>query len=107
MDRISRQYPRAARAAFGALTVGAALLLAACSSSSTSSVSTPTSSTPASINALGALIAVYFLATGTAGLELLGAQTYDQQIFYGAALVAAVTIPKVNRERFLKRRRAA
>ena len=62
---------------------------------------------PGRINALGALIAVYFLATGTAGLELLGAQTYYQQIFYGAALVAAVTIPKVNRERFFKRRRAA
>jgi ribose transport system permease protein len=62
---------------------------------------------PGRINALGALIAVYFLATGTAGLELLGAQTYFQQIFYGAALVAAITIPKVNRDRFLKRRRAA
>ena len=62
---------------------------------------------PGRINALGALIAVYFLATGTAGLELLGAQTYFQQIFYGAALVAAITIPKVNRDRFLKRKRAA
>jgi len=62
---------------------------------------------PGRINALGALIAVYFLATGTVGLELLGAQTYYQQIFYGAALVAAVTIPKVNRERFFKRRRTA
>ena len=62
---------------------------------------------PGRINALGALIAVYFLSTGTAGLELLGAQTYDQQIFYGTALVAAVTIPKVNRERFFKRRRTA
>ena len=31
---------------------------------------------PGRINALGALIAVYFLATGTAGLELLGAQSY-------------------------------
>jgi ribose transport system permease protein len=62
---------------------------------------------PGRINALGALIAVYFLATGTAGLELLGAQTYFQQIFYGAALVVAVTMPKVNRDRFFKRRRAA
>ena len=62
---------------------------------------------PGRINALGALIAVYFLATGTAGLELLSTQSYYQQIFYGAALVASVTIPKVNRERFFKRRRAA
>ncbi|MGH3282746.1 MAG: ABC transporter permease [Trebonia sp.] len=62
---------------------------------------------PGRINALGAFIAVYFLATGTAGLELLGTQAYIQQIFYGAALVAAITIPKVNRERFFKKRRTA
>jgi ribose transport system permease protein len=60
---------------------------------------------PGRINALGALIAVYFLATGTAGLELLGTQSYLQQIFYGAALVAAITLPKVNRERFFKNKR--
>jgi len=62
---------------------------------------------PGRINALGALVAVYFLATGTAGLELLGVQSYYQQIFYGAALIAAITIPKVNRERIFRRRRAA
>ena len=62
---------------------------------------------PGRINPLGALIAVYFLATGTAGLELLGAQTYFQQIFYGAALVASITIPKVTRDRIFKRSRAA
>jgi ribose transport system permease protein len=62
---------------------------------------------PGRINALGSLIAVYFLATGTAGLELLGTASYYQQIFYGAALVAAVTIPKASRERIFKRRRTA
>jgi ribose transport system permease protein len=62
---------------------------------------------PGRINALGALIAVYFLATGTAGFELLGAQSYYQQIFYGAALVAAITIPKTTRDRFFKKKRAA
>lgn len=62
---------------------------------------------PGRINPLGALIAVYFLATGTAGLELLGTQSYIQQIFYGAALVAAITIPKANRNRFFKRKRSA
>jgi ribose transport system permease protein len=62
---------------------------------------------PGRINALGALIAVYFLAAGTAGLELLGTANYIQQIFYGAALVAAVTIPKATRDRVLKRKRAA
>jgi ribose transport system permease protein len=62
---------------------------------------------PGRINPLGAVIAVYFLATGTVGLELHGAASYYQQIFYGAALVAAVTIPKVNRDRFFKRKRTA
>ena len=62
---------------------------------------------PGRINTLGSLVAVYFLATGTAGLELLGTQSYIQQIFYGTALVAAITIPKVNRDRFVKRKRTA
>jgi len=62
---------------------------------------------PGRINALGAFVAVYFLATGTSGLELLGAQSYIQQIFYGAALVVAVTIPKATRNRIFRRRRSA
>jgi ribose transport system permease protein len=57
---------------------------------------------PGRINALGALIAVYFLATGTAGLELLNAQSYYQQIFYGFALVAAITV-----SRDLRRKRSS
>lgn len=60
---------------------------------------------PGRINALGATIAVFFLAAGTAGLELLGAQAYVQQIFYGAALVVAVAFPTVSRKRIFKRRR--
>jgi ribose transport system permease protein len=62
---------------------------------------------PGRINPVGALVAVYFLATGTVGLELLGAQSYYQQIFYGAALVAAITIPKATRDKFFKRKRVA
>jgi ribose transport system permease protein len=62
---------------------------------------------PGRINPLGSFIAVYFLATGTAGFQLLGTQSYIQQIFYGAALVAAITLPKVNREKFFKKRRTA
>jgi ribose transport system permease protein len=62
---------------------------------------------PGRINPLGALIAVYFLATGTAGLELLGVQSYIQQIFYGVALVVAITMAKATRERIFKRRRSA
>ncbi len=61
---------------------------------------------PGRINALGSFIAVYFLATGTAGLQLAGLQAYYQQIFYGAVLVAALTIPKMTRDRLFHRRRA-
>lgn len=61
---------------------------------------------PGRINALGAFVAVYFLATGSAGLQLAGTQDYIQNIFYGAALVLAITIPKMSRERLLRRVRA-
>ena len=50
-----------------------------------------TTITPGRFNAFGSLIAVYFLATGITGLELFGAQNYVQQIFYGVALLLAVT----------------
>jgi ribose transport system permease protein len=65
---------------------------------------------PGRFNPLGSFVAVYFLATGTAGFQLAGAQDYIQQIFYGAALVAALTFPRMGRERIfqiLRRRRAA
>jgi ribose transport system permease protein len=41
-------------------------------------------------NPWGTTIAVYFLVTGITGLQLLGAQQYVQQLFYGGALVIAV-----------------
>lgn len=50
---------------------------------------------PGRFNAIGAGIALYFLATGVAGLELLGAQNYVQDIFYGAILVIAVVVSRV------------
>lgn len=50
---------------------------------------------PGRFNAPGTGIAVYFLATGAIGLESFGAQDYVQQLFYGAALVIAVVLPKV------------
>ena len=51
-----------------------------------------TTITPGRFNPFGSLIAVYFLVTGITGLQLLGAQDYVQQIFYGAALLIAVTV---------------
>lgn len=47
---------------------------------------------PGQFNPLGALIAVYFLGTGITGLELLGASSYVQDLFYGGALITAVVI---------------
>jgi ribose transport system permease protein len=54
---------------------------------------------PGRLNMIGALIAVYFLAMGVDGLELLGVQDWVQDVFYGGALVLAVAIT-----RLLKRR---
>jgi ribose transport system permease protein len=55
---------------------------------------------PGRFNAIGTGVSVFFLATGVAGLELLGAQTYVQQLFYGIVLVVAVVFSRVvNRRR--------
>lgn len=48
-------------------------------------------------NPWGTLIAVYFLVTGITGLQLMGAQQYVQQLFYGGALVIAVVLSKIVR----------
>ena len=40
-------------------------------------------------------MSVFFLATGVAGLELLGAQAYVQSMFYGVVLVIAVVFSRV------------
>lgn len=54
---------------------------------------------PGRFNPLGTLIAVYFLATGVLGLQLLGATSWVSQVFYGGVLVIAVTISTVLRGR--------
>jgi len=58
---------------------------------------------PGRFNVPGTLIAVYFMATGITGLQLLGAQTYVQNLFYGAALVGAVVLSQLTRRRRLGR----
>lgn len=60
---------------------------------------------PGRFNVPGTLIAVYFLVTGITGLQLLGAQTYVQNLFYGAGLVGAVVFSQLARRR--ARRRAS
>ncbi|MCU1607272.1 MAG: Monosaccharide transporter rane protein family [Modestobacter sp.] len=50
---------------------------------------------PGSNNPLGTVIAVLFLATGINGLVLLGADTWIRDVFYGAAVIVAVTVSRV------------
>jgi ribose transport system permease protein len=52
---------------------------------------------PGRLNVMGAAIAAYFLAAGVAGLELLGVQNWVQDVFYGGALVIAVTASQMLR----------
>jgi ribose transport system permease protein len=47
---------------------------------------------PGRFNPLGTLLAVYLLATGILGLQLLGAAGWVSSVFYGGVLVVAVTI---------------
>ena len=51
---------------------------------------------PGRFTPVGVLVAVYFLVTGITGLELLGAQTYVQDVFYGAALIISVALAEVS-----------
>ena len=54
---------------------------------------------PGRFNPLGSIAAVYFLVTGITGLQLLGVQTFVQQLFYGGALVLAVALSQFARRR--------
>jgi ribose transport system permease protein len=54
-----------------------------------------TSVVPGRFNAWGSFIAVYFLVTGITGLTLLGVASYVQFLFYGSALVIAVTLSQI------------
>lgn len=48
--------------------------------------------TPGRVNAFGTMVALYFLATGIIGLELLGVGTWIDNVFYGGALVCTVAL---------------
>ncbi len=58
---------------------------------------------PGRFNAWAAFIAVYFLATGITGLQLLGAESFVQQLFYGGALVIAVALSTLARRQATRR----
>jgi len=50
---------------------------------------------PGRFNPIGTLIAIYFLATGVLGLQLLGATSWVSSVFYGGVLVIAVTLSTI------------
>ena len=54
---------------------------------------------PGQFNPIGTLIGIYFLETGIIGLQILGYSGWVQDAFYGAGLVAAVTIAHLVRNR--------
>jgi ribose transport system permease protein len=50
---------------------------------------------PGRFNPWGTVIAVYFLVTGITGLQLLGVESFVQQLFYGGALLFAVALARL------------
>lgn len=58
---------------------------------------------PGSHNPIGTVIAVLFLATGINGLILLGADAWVNNVFYGAAVILAVTFSRIIYVRALKK----
>lgn len=58
-----------------------------------------TTISPGRFNAFGVVISVYFLVTGITGLTMMGAHAYVQNLFYGGALVIAVSLSQLVRDR--------
>jgi ribose transport system permease protein len=54
---------------------------------------------PGRFNPLGGFVAIYFLETGIVGLQLLGYSGWISDVFFGAALVIAVTVSTTIRRR--------
>jgi ribose transport system permease protein len=48
---------------------------------------------PGRFNVLGTMVAVFLLAVGITGIQLMGAPDWAEQVFDGAALIIAVAIP--------------
>jgi ribose transport system permease protein len=63
---------------------------------------------PGRFNIWGTVVAVYLLATGTKGLQLVGYDPWVDKLFYGAALIIAVALAGFEgRQRLRARRQAA
>ena len=54
-----------------------------------------TSIFPGRFNPWGSIVAVYVLVTGVTGLQLLGAASFVQQLFYGGGLILAVAVSRL------------
>ncbi|WP_274652033.1 ABC transporter permease [Paenibacillus humicola] len=65
-----------------------------------------TSIVPGRFNPWGSFVAVYLLVTGITGLTIMGVQTFVQNLFYGGALVLAVTFSQLVKKRQESRTKA-
>lgn len=63
--------------------------------------------TPGRVNPLGNVVALYFLATGIFGIELLGVGTWINDVFYGGALVVIIAMSGLSDILGLKYRKGA
>lgn len=54
---------------------------------------------PGRFNAVGSIVAVYFLVTGISGLSIIGISSFVQDLFYGGALIVAVVLSQIVRGR--------
>jgi ribose transport system permease protein len=57
---------------------------------------------PGSFNPLGTLVTIYFLVTGIVGLQLMGYAGWVSNVFYGGALVIAITVSTIARSRIIR-----
>jgi len=57
---------------------------------------------PGKFNPMGTIITIYFLVTGIVGLQLLGYASWVSNVFYGAALVIAITVSTIARSRLVR-----
>lgn len=62
---------------------------------------------PGRFNPIGTFVAVFFLVSGITGLQIMGAPSYVQQLFYGIALVLAVALAKLPERRRRRRKKTA
>jgi ribose transport system permease protein len=58
-------------------------------------------------NVWGTLVASALLAVGITGLQLMGAQPYIRNFFYGAALIVSVAVAQLGARRLRNRTAAA